>query len=318
MLIFPPQRIFAGRRDREIATITDIYEINLSSMSSFTVPTDCYLQVNNIKTRYWQMGDRGNTIILLHGGTASIEFWLYNIGVLANHDRVYAFDMMGSGKSAGLASPDPNRPIASYSLTDQAEFLQAFMTALDIPVATLIGTSMGGGVALQFTLMYPDRVDKLVLVDSMGFGREINLGIRLITLPAILKFLRPGRWMIPGMLKTNFYDGARIPPEWVELRYQVFALPGRERAILELGQTNFNLRGVRPEVYRPILENLDRIEQETLIIWGENDRIIPVKHAEVAASRIPKNKLYLFPKCGHHPYLEYPNKFNELVVNFLR
>lgn len=251
----------------------------------------------------------GSTIILLHGGNGSIEFWLYNIGTLAQHHQVYAFDMVGSGKS--------DFPDGSYSLGEQAKFLHGFMAALNIDTATLIGNSMGGGVALEFTRAYPDRVDKLVLVDSMGFGKEISLGIRLITLPAIVNLLRPGRWMIPAMLKSNFYNSKQLPPEWIEFRYPIFALPGRNRVILRLGQSNFNLAGVRAQVYQPILDSLAKITQKTLIIWGDCDRIIPVKHAYVAAAGLPNSQLHIFPNCGHHPYLEYPEKFDRLVLEFL-
>lgn len=275
---------------------------------SVTPPPDLYISVKGIDTRYWQMGS-GSTIILLHGGNGSIEFWLYNIGTLAQHHQVYAFDMVGSGKS--------DFPDGSYSLGEQAKFLHGFMAALNIDTATLIGNSMGGGVALEFTRAYPDRVDKLVLVDSMGFGKEISLGIRLITLPAIVNLLRPGRWMIPAMLKSNFYNSKQLPPEWIEFRYPIFALPGRNRVILRLGQSNFNLAGVRAQVYQPILDSLAKITQKTLIIWGDCDRIIPVKHAYVAAAGLPNSQLHIFPNCGHHPYLEYPEKFDRLVLEFL-
>jgi pimeloyl-ACP methyl ester carboxylesterase len=278
-------------------------------MPNVTIPEDLYIQVNGINTRYWQMGDCGSQIILLHGGNGSIEFWSYNIAALSQYHRVYAFDMVGSGKS--------DYPDADYSLTYQADFLHGFMAALSIDKATLIGNSMGGGVALQFTKMYPDRVEKLVLVDSMGFGREISIGIRLITLPAIINLLRPGRWMIPAMLKSNFYNGRSIPPEWIELRYSIFAIPGRNSVILKLGQSNFSLRGVRADVYQSILDNLAQITQPTLIIWGDRDRIIPVKHAYIAAAKLPNNRLHIFPNCGHHPYLEYPDKFNRLVLEFM-
>jgi pimeloyl-ACP methyl ester carboxylesterase len=278
-------------------------------MTCLSIPEDCYVRVNGSNARYWQMGDSGSNVILLHGGNGSIEFWLYNISVLAKHHRVYAFDMVGSGKS--------DYPDADYSLTYQAEFLHGFMAALSIDSATLIGNSMGGAVALQFTKLYPDRVDRLVLVDTMGLGREISLGIRLITLPAIINLLRPGRWMIPEMLKSNFYNGRSLPPEWIELRYAIFAIPGRNQVILKLGQSNFNLRGVRPEVYQPIVDSLDKITQQTLIIWGDCDRIIPVKHADIAAARLPNHQLQIFPNCGHHPYLEYPDRFNRSVLEFL-
>lgn len=273
------------------------------------MPEDRYIRVNGINTRYWQMGDTGSKLVLLHGGNGSIEFWLYNISKLAEHHQVYAFDMVGSGKS--------DFPIADYSLTYQAEFLLGFMSVLSIDSATLIGNSMGGGVALQFTRLYPDRVDKLVLVDSMGLGREISLGIRLITLRTIVNLLRPRRWMIPAMLKSNFYNGKQLPREWIELRYSVFAIPDRNHVILNLGQSNFTLRGVRADVYQPIVNSLAQISQQTLIIWGECDRIIPVKHAHIAVAGLPNSQLEIFPNCGHHPYLEYPDKFARLVLNFL-
>lgn len=274
-----------------------------------TLPPDRYIRVNGINTRYWQMGDRGSPIILLHGGNGSIEFWLYNIAVLAQDHQVYAFDMVGTGKS--------DCPDVSYTLADQAQFLHGFMGALSLATATLIGNSMGGGVALEFTRLYPDRVDRLVLVDSMGFGSEISLGIRLIVLPGVVNLLRPGRWMIPAMLKSNFYDGSSLPPEWIEFRYPIFAMPGRNRVIQRLGQSNFNLAGVLPEIYQPILDSLPQISQKTLIIWGDCDRIIPVKHAYIAAKRLPNSQLHIFSDCGHHPYLEYPDRFDQLVLAFL-
>jgi pimeloyl-ACP methyl ester carboxylesterase len=277
--------------------------------SSVNLPPDLYIQVNGIQTRYWQMGACGSPVILLHGGNGSIEFWLYNIVALAAFHRVYAFDMVGSGRS--------DYPDGSYSIAYQAEFLAGFMTALGINSATLIGNSMGGAVALKFTSIYPDRMDKLVLVDSMGLGQEISLGIRLITLPAIVNLLRPGRWMIPAMLKSNFYNYHRLPPEWIEFRYPIFAIPDRNRVILRLGQSNFNLAGVRADVYQPIVASLTQIDRPTLIVWGEQDRIIPVKHAYIAAAGLPHNQLEIFPDCGHHPYLEYPAKFNRLVLDFL-
>jgi pimeloyl-ACP methyl ester carboxylesterase len=281
----------------------------MSAHPCITPPPDLYVSVNGINTRYWQMGESGSNLILLHGGNGSIEFWLYNIAALAKHHRVYAFDMVGSGKS--------DFPDGTYSLGYQAEFLASFMTVLGIDTATLIGNSMGGGVSLEFTRSYPDRVDRLVLVDSMGFGKEISLGIRLITLPAIVSQLRAGRWMIPAMLKSNFYDGRQLPPEWIEFRYPIFAIPGRNSVILRMGQSNFTLAGVRPDVYRPILDSLAQISQKTLIIWGDNDRIIPVKHAYIAAAGLPNHQLEIFPNCGHHPYLEYPAKFERVVLDFL-
>jgi pimeloyl-ACP methyl ester carboxylesterase len=119
------------------------------------------------------------------------------------------------------------------------------------------------------------------------------------------------------MIRSNFYYNTQSLRNWIEIRYPIFAIPDRNRVILRIGQSNFNLAGVLPKVYQPILDSLPTITQSTLIIWGEFDRIIPVKHAYIAAKNIPNNELHIFPNCGHHPYLEYPEKFNQLVIDFL-
>lgn len=277
-------------------------------MTPTQIPLDRYVKVGSINTRYWIMGV-GTPVILLHGGQGSVEFWLYNIGTLAKFHRVYALDMVGAGKS--------DKPQASYSLTYQAEFIKDFMDSLDIAAATLIGNSMGGGAALQFALMFPQRINKLVLVDSMGLGKEIALGIRLTTLPLLIRLLRPSRRLLAPMLKHNFYDPKSIPPEWVELRYPIFALPGRKPALMATIKTNFHLFGVRSQVFRPIVSQLATITAPTLVIWGKQDRIIPVAHAYIAAKTIPDVRLHVFDSCGHHPHLEHPQEFNNLVLEFL-
>ncbi|NHC35028.1 alpha/beta fold hydrolase [Scytonema millei] len=277
-------------------------------MQKTQVPIDRYVKVGSINIRYWMMGSE-NPIILLHGGQGSVEFWLYNIGTLAKSNCVYALDMVGSGRS--------DKPQASYSLTYQAQFIKDFMDTLEIESATLIGNSMGGGAALQLALLFPQRVNKLVLVDSMGFGREIALGIRLTTLPLLIRLLRPSRRLLAPMLKNNFFNPQSIPSEWIELRYPIFALPGRKPALMAMVKTNFHLLGVRSQVFRPILSQLATITAPTLIIWGKQDRIIPVAHAYIAAKTIPNARLHIFDRCGHHPHLEYPEKFNNLVLEFL-
>ncbi len=128
-------------------------------------PQDRYVQVGQINTRYWTEGDKGTTVILLHGIGSSVETWTYNISVLAQHHRVYAVDLVGAGRS--------DKPPATYSLTYLAQFVLGFMDAMSIECASLVGNSLGGGVALQFALNFPQKVEKLVLVNSLGLGKEI-------------------------------------------------------------------------------------------------------------------------------------------------
>ncbi|YAF96992.1 MAG: alpha/beta fold hydrolase [Nodularia sp. CChRGM 3473] len=273
------------------------------------IPPDQYIKVGDINTRYWSSGDQGSAVILLHGGGGSVEFWLYNIDVLGQHHRVYAIDMVGSGRS--------DKPSVAYSLTYQAQFIKNFMDTMGIENTTLIGNSMGGGAALQFALMFPRQLAKLVLVDSFGLGQEIAFGLCLASLPLVLRFLRPSRRMLAPMLKMNLHNSTLIPEEWMEIRYSIFALPHRQRALARLAQANLNLFGVRRSVFSPIIEQLPRIKTPTLIIWGKQDRILPVSHAYVAAQALPNHHLHIFDPCGHHPHLECPDDFNALVLGFL-
>ncbi|MDJ0719423.1 MAG: alpha/beta fold hydrolase [Prochloraceae cyanobacterium] len=270
---------------------------------------DQYIKVDSINTRYWTAGNKGKTIILLHSAGGSIEFWLYNIGCLAKFHRVYAIDMVGSGRS--------DKPSASYSLLYLAQFIKSFMDTLGIKSATLIGHSLGGGVALKFALISPEQLEKLVLVGSFGLGREIAMSVRFSSLPFVINSISFTKDILKLMLKQSCYEVQSIQEEWIELRYPVFSLPNRHKALVKLAQRNLNLLGVRSTVFRPILENLKKIKVPSLIIWGKQDSILPVAHAYVAAQNLPNNCLNIFDFCGHIPQLEYPEKFNCLVLDFI-
>jgi pimeloyl-ACP methyl ester carboxylesterase len=272
-------------------------------------PIDQYMAVAGVRTRYWQMGNQGSAVILLHGGNGSIEFWLYNLAPLAKQHRVYAFDMFGCGRSS---IPDH----LDYSLAAQAQFIKDFMASCQLEKVSLVGNSMGGGAALWFAYLFPEQLDRLVLSAPLGWGQEINIGLRLLTVPGLLNWLRPSRAMIPAMLQWNFAHPENLPSEWIERRYEVFALPHRQRAIAALAQTNLNIWGIQPAVYEATIAQLPNLRSPTLVIWGALDRVLPVAHAE-QAQQIPHHQLDIWPDCGHHPFLEFPHRFNQLVLDFL-
>jgi len=272
-------------------------------------PQDRYIQVGQINTRYWTLGDKGTTVILLHGVGSSVETWTYNISVLAQHHRVYAVDLVGAGHS--------DKPPATYSLTYLAQFVLGFMDAISIECASLVGNSLGGGVALQFALNFPRKVEKLVLVNSLGLGKEITLTLRLATLPFVDKLFSPSRSGTALALKQSVYDPRLISNEWVELYYQIGTLPGAWSALVALINANINLFGVRPEVYNPIVDRLATITAPTLVFWGRQDRILPVAHAAVATSGLPSTRLHIFDQCGHWLQFEHSEEFNTLILEFL-
>jgi len=281
-------------------------------MMQIESPQDQYTQVGSINTRYWSLGDQGTTVILLHSGGASVEFWWYNITALAQYHRVYAVDMVGSGRS--------DKPSVTYSLTYQAQFIKDFMDTCSIRCASLVGNSMGGGAALQFALMFPERLAKLVLVNSFGLGQRIDIFSRLGTLPFVDKIsrvLRPSRASVALLLKTVVYDQSVITDEWFERIYQLAVLPGALTALVRLSRTNLNVFGIRSEVFRPILHQLSEITVPTLVIWGKDDPVLPIAHAYVAVQGLANACLHIFERCGHYPQIEHTEEFNQLVLEFL-
>ena len=273
-------------------------------------PQDQYIKVGKINTRFWALGDQGTTVVLVHGIGASVEDWIFNINALAEHHRVYAIDLVGFGHS--------DKPSASYTASYQAQFVKDFMEAQDIDHANLIGHSMGGSIALQFVIHFPHIVQKLVLVDSAGLGKELYLPFRLCTLPLLGEWLtRPSRKGTAQLLNDAVYDPALVTDDWVELGYQLAALPGAGGPILSALRSGCNLRGMRDDVVRDIVDNLANITAPTLIIWGQQDALIPVAYAQVAEQGIPNSRLHVFDRCGHIPQREHPDEFNALVLDFL-
>ncbi|MCU0537823.1 MAG: alpha/beta fold hydrolase [Hydrococcus sp. Prado102] len=271
---------------------------------------DRYIKVGSINTRYWSAGTKGDPVILLHGGGSSIEIWSYNIEALAQHHRVFAFDMAGTGLS--------DKPAVPYSLDYQLQFLRAFLDTFDIQQASLIGNSMGGSIALKFAIESPERVRKLGLISSFGLGREIDIGDRILAaFPAIAKLIPSSRNAVRMVLNSCVCDSRSVPEEWIELNFQRFNLPGCKEALISLLIANLDFWGVRHEVFSPIVRQLDRIEAPTLIIWGKQDSILPVSHADIAFKKIPHSRLHIFDPCGHWAQVEYPEEFNRLILEFL-
>lgn len=269
-----------------------------------------YTKVGQINTRFWALGNEGSTVLLIHGLGGSLEDWILNAEVLAKHHRVYALDLVGSGHS--------DKPSASYSFSYMAQFVKDFMEAERIDRASLIGHSLGGGISLQFSIQFPSKVEKLVLVGSVGLGQQVTLLLRVLTLPIIGRLLaRPSRKGTANFLKECLYDSTLVTDELIDFGYNLASLPGAQDAFLSTVRTLGNIRGMRKDVLRPILDNLSAITVPTLIFWGQQDRILPVAHAQVAKDKMPDTQLKIFDHCGHFPQLERPEEFNSIVLNFL-
>jgi pimeloyl-ACP methyl ester carboxylesterase len=274
------------------------------------MPQDRDIKIGNINTRYWAEGDNGSNVILIHGLGASVDIWMHNILAIAERHRVYAPDLVGFGRS--------DKPDVKYSPSYMAAFINDFMKALNIENACFMGLSLGGGVALQYQFQFPGNVQRLVLVDSAGLGREMPLAMRLATVPVMGELmLSPSRAGMAFVLKQLVYDPAVITNDLIDLYFELNFSQGAAKTVLSVLRACATIRGGRADVLDPIIKNLDNIKIPTLIIWGREDRLFPVGHACFAREKIPDSYLYILDQCGHMPNFERPEEFNSVVLNFL-
>jgi pimeloyl-ACP methyl ester carboxylesterase len=277
-------------------------------MHSF--PEDRYIKIGPYNVRYWTAGDAGPAVLLVHGLGGSIENWSRNLGPLAAGRRVYAMDLPGFGRT-------DKTPLVG-SLYELVDFIRDFMDALGIEGASLIGNSLGGGLILEFAARYPERTDKVVLVGSAGLGREVLRDLRVCAVPLLGEwFTRPSRDTTASLWRKIVADPALITDELVATSYDLYRLPGARKALLKTLRAGINILGQRKKLLRELWAGMRTLPAPVLVVWGRQDRIIPLKHAEVAARLLPRAEVYVFDECGHMPQLEHPDEFNELVRRFL-
>ncbi|MGD9108744.1 MAG: alpha/beta fold hydrolase [Gammaproteobacteria bacterium] len=274
------------------------------------MPRDKYITIDNIKVHYWDEGDSNIPIILVHGINANVSFWHKNFSALAKTHRVIALDLLGFG--------DTDKPHVKYNVTMLAQFLGDFLRGLQIKRCYLVGHSLGGAVSLQFALWFPNVVEKLILVSPVGFTHKLPLIVRLGTLPFICQLIKYiSKKLITKVIYLYVYDKKCITKEFLQNNYRIAQLPGVRRVLISLLRQNIDIHGIKKEIIEPVMENLSQLTMPVLIIWGKNDKLLPVKNTQAALRLIPQAKLEIFDKCGHIPQLEHPEKFNQLVKSFV-
>ena len=269
---------------------------------------DRYVSAGGLRWRYWDLGE-GPTVVLVHGIGASVEYWRFTIEALRNDFRIIALDLPGCGKS--------ERGAEIPTLAETADLMVAFMDAVGIERASLIGNSMGGLVCLETALCHPERLDRLVLSNSAGLGREVSIFWRLVTLPVLGRALIDlNVWLALRALPNFFYRPQGSEPELIASCQEWVARPDLTGTIVEVARSGVDLTGQRPEILR--LSQMEGLSVPTLVVWGENDWIIPPAHATTAHRKIPDAQLVMLERCGHCPSLESPDAFNSATREFLQ
>ncbi len=268
--------------------------------------------IHGHRVRFRQAGS-GPVLLLVHGITGSSANWRRVIGPLAENYTVIAPDLSGHGESA--------KPKGDYSLGSFASGLRDLLVALGHERATIVGHSLGGGIAMQFAYQFPERLDRMVLVSSGGLGREVSILIRSATLPGaeiVLPLLvaEPIRNAVAGIRKLFGLVGLKPGSDLEEVARGFASLHDIEtrQAFIHTVRGIIELTGQR-------VSATDRLylaaEVPTLIIWGERDPVIPSHHGESAAASMPGSRLELFSKSGHFPQLDDPIRFIRVLSDFL-
>jgi pimeloyl-ACP methyl ester carboxylesterase len=264
---------------------------------------------------YREAGDPSLPVVLLvHGITSSGATWDPVISALAEHAHVIAPDLLGHGGS--------DKPTADYALGALASGLRDLLELLGHDRASVVGHSLGGGVAMQFAYQHYELCDRLVLVSSGGLGREVSIALRAATLPGaelVLPLIANRRVRDIGVRLGELV--ARLPlkvkPSLVEAARGYVSLadvPSRSAFVHTLRSV------VGPGGQR--VSGHDRLylmgDRPMLIAWGSRDTVIPIEHAYAAHQAVPGSRLEVFEQSGHFPHQDEPERFVSVVLDFLR
>ena len=259
---------------------------------------------NGIKTNYLEDG-KGTPVVFVHGsgpGVTAYANWRLVMPGLAPHYRALAPDMVGFGYT--------DRPAGvTYNVQTWADQTIGFMDALDIQTASVVGNSFGGGIALRMATQHPERIDKLVLMGSMGVSFPITDGLDRVW------GYQPSVQNMKAMLGIFAYSPElRDDDELARVRYEASIQPGFQEAFSSMFPAP---RQSSVEAMTTPDEELRKIDKETLIVHGRDDKVIPLENSYRLLQLIDRSQLHVFGRCGHWTQIERADDFVRLVDNFL-
>jgi pimeloyl-ACP methyl ester carboxylesterase len=271
-----------------------------------------YRTVHGYRRAFVDIG-KGPAVLLIHGIGDNLDTWRQVIGALARDHRVIAPDLLGHGRS--------DKPRADYSVAAYANGMRDLLSVVEVERATVVGHSLGGGVAMQFAYQYPERCERLVLVSTGGVSHEVHPALRLAATPAADLFLPLLRLAMARVIGV----GAVRAMEWMktdlgrdaEHILRMFdALPDAtaRRAFVRTIRAVVDWRG-------QAITMLDRCYltrgMPTLLVWGAHDAVLPIHHAKIAHAAMPSSRLVVFDDAGHFPHHSEPERFISVLRDFL-
>ncbi|MDZ7264899.1 MAG: alpha/beta hydrolase [candidate division KSB1 bacterium] len=281
---------------------------------SYPFPVKNIILNQNITLAYIDEGSAQETIIFVHGLGSYLKAWVKNMPMLSDHFRCIAIDLPGYGKSSKGLYP--------FTMEFYADVLAEFIEKLKLTDVTVAGHSMGGQIGMVMALKYPQKVKRLILTSPAGFEQftdgEKRWFREVMTVEAVKS--TPVQ-QIRANVAANFYN---MPPDAEFMTTDRIAL----RQANDFEKYCYTVvKSVEGMVDQPVYDLLDKISQPTLIIFGENDNLIPNPYlhggktkdiGEIGAAKIPNSKLVMIPHCGHFAQFEKAELFNQAVLEFMK
>lgn len=264
-------------------------------------------RAGDLTLRYHEAGS-GEAVIMLHGGGPGAGGWsnfARNIGPFSANYRTILPDCPGFGKSDTIVSSEARDLINARAVRD-------LMDTLGIDKAHLVGNSMGGASSIRFALEYPDRLDKLVLMGAGGGGQSLFIPQPMEGIKLLFRVYRdPTLENLKQMLSVFVYDQSQMTEELTQTRFETMMATQEH---LE----NFVKSAANPaSVLTDFTGRLHEIKAKTLILWGRDDRFVPLDHGLKFLWGIPDARLHVFSRCGHWCQWEHADDFNRLVMDFI-
>jgi pimeloyl-ACP methyl ester carboxylesterase len=262
------------------------------------------MQVDGTITRILQAGVDGEPVVLVHGTATRADRWVRNLEPLAEAGfRIYAIDLPGHGFAEKRGEFD-------HSVSGYARFVSSFVDMLDAPKVTIVGTSLGGHVAAAYSILHPDKVKRLVLVGSMGLvpiGEEMRLRIQAGANNQTRDF-------IAQKLLRVIADPALVTESFIEEEFRFNNSPGAAAALQKLGEY------IAADLDEDLVgEKLNELPPEVpiLLVWGDQDKTVPLNAGRTAHQFIHRSKLVVLKGVAHTSYFEDPLSFNQVLIDFM-
>jgi pimeloyl-ACP methyl ester carboxylesterase len=275
-------------------------------------PIDQFTDILGYKTRFWALGNQGSNVLLIHGISCSVLEWEYVIETLSKSHRVYALDLIGHGLTD---KPDE----LSYSIEDFTKHVIAFMDKMGLTTANLIGNSLGGRIAMECAAIAPERVSGLVLSAPAAVEKKTLFDFRLASIPFLGEIATaPNRIGTSKIWNSAFVDPRFVTKALVAEKVALAKLPGAGKAFLKGLRNMVELGGFKAKVLADTQAKARRITAPTLVVWGQQDRFLPILHLATLLKWMPLAKSVVIDHCGHVPMIEHADEFAKIAMAFVK